>query len=90
MPIKFECSDCGTALKVKEQLIGRKIRCPHCEAVNRVPAENGGSNDGEDEVVSRLRSSSASSRSKQSQRSQPRRSRANDDGELEELPLSPR
>jgi DNA-directed RNA polymerase subunit M/transcription elongation factor TFIIS len=35
MPVKFECSDCGTALKVKEQSIGRKIRCPHCDAVKK-------------------------------------------------------
>jgi hypothetical protein len=90
MPIRFECSDCGTALKVKEQSIGRKIRCPHCDAVNRVPDENGESDDDDDDVVSRTRSSSTSSRSKQSRRSQPHRSRTNDDDGLEELPQSPR
>lgn len=85
MPISFECSDCGMALKVKEQYSGRKIKCPHCEAVIRVPAEDEESeDDGEEEVVSRTRSSSTSSRSKQSRRSPTRRSRTNDDEE--ELP----
>lgn len=88
MPISFECSDCGAALKVKEQYSGRKIRCPHCEAVIRVPAEDEGSDDDDgDEVVSRTRSSATSSRSKQSRRSQTRRSRTDDDdGFEEELP----
>ncbi len=89
MPIRIECSDCGTALKVKEQLSGRKIRCPHCDAVNQVPAENEESDD-DDDVVSRTRASSTSSRSKQSRRSQPRRSRTEDDDGLEELPQSSR
>jgi hypothetical protein len=87
MPIKFECSDCGTALKVKDQYSGKKIKCPHCDAVNHVPAESEDSDD-DDVVVSRTRSSSAS-RSKQS-RSQSRRSRTNDDDEFQELPQSSR
>lgn len=87
MPISFECSDCGTALKVKDQLSGRKIKCPHCEAVNRVPAENEESDEDEDDdFASRKRSPATSSRSKPSRRSQPRRSRADDDDESEELP----
>lgn len=91
MPISFECSDCGMALKVKEQYSGRKIKCPHCEAVIRVPAENEESDDDDgEEVVSRTRSSSASSRSKQSRRSQPRRSRSRDNDGADELPQSSR
>lgn len=86
MPIRIECSDCGTALKVKEQAAGRKIRCPHCEAVIQVPAENEESDDADDEVESRSRPSSTTSRSRSSRRSQPGRSRASDDEELEELP----
>ena len=58
MPIKFECSECSTTLKVKEQFAGRKIRCPECEAVNRVPTDQGESDD--DDVVSRTRSSASS------------------------------
>ncbi len=81
MPIKFECSDCGETLKVKEEYGGRKIKCPHCTAVIRVPADNEESD--EEEVVSRPRSSAAASRSKQSPRS---RSRTNDEEEMEELP----
>lgn len=84
MPISFDCSDCGATLKVKEQYSGRKIKCPHCEAVNRVPAESEESDD--DDEVRPTRSASTSSRSKQTRRSQPRRSRPSDDDELEELP----
>lgn len=86
MSIRFECSDCGAALKVKEQFVGRKIRCPHCATVNQVPSESEGSDDEEEHVASRAKPSS--SRSKSARGSQPRRSRANDDAELEELPQS--
>lgn len=80
MPISFECADCGTGLKVKDQLSGRKIKCPHCDAVNRVPSED--SDDDDDDVVSQPRSS----RSKQSRR----RSRSDNDDGMQELPQSSR
>jgi len=51
MPISFECSGCGATLNAKEQYSGRRIKCPHCETANRVPAENEESVD-DDEVVS--------------------------------------
>ena len=51
MPISFECSDCGTTLRVKEQYGGRRIKCPHCDAVNRVPAEEEESDDDDDGEV---------------------------------------
>ena len=36
MPIALTCS-CGRALRVKDELAGRKIRCPKCSAVVAVP-----------------------------------------------------
>lgn len=91
MPIKFECSDCGTALRVKDQFAGRKIRCPHCDTVNQVPADNEADDDDEEEeVVSRSRSSSTSSRSKPARRSPPRSRRPADDDEQEARPRSSR
>jgi hypothetical protein len=37
MPIRFRC-DCGQALGVKDELAGRRVRCPACEGVLTVPA----------------------------------------------------
>ena len=37
MPISISC-DCGRSLRVKDDLAGRKIRCPECAAVVVVPA----------------------------------------------------
>ena len=36
MPIPVSCS-CGRSLRVKDELTGRKIRCPGCKAVLAVP-----------------------------------------------------
>lgn len=69
MPISVDCSGCGATLKVKEQYRGRRIKCPHCETVDRVPAENEESAD-DDEVVKRTPSSSTSARSKQTRRNE--------------------
>lgn len=33
----FCCSACGTQLKAKEALAGRKVRCPQCQASTQVP-----------------------------------------------------
>ncbi|MFQ3592276.1 MAG: hypothetical protein SNJ82_03685 [Gemmataceae bacterium] len=37
MAISFVC-DCGKPLRVKEELAGKKVRCPACKEVARVPA----------------------------------------------------
>jgi hypothetical protein len=37
MPIPVSCG-CGRALRIKDELAGRKIRCPTCNAVLTVPA----------------------------------------------------
>jgi hypothetical protein len=46
MPISLSCA-CGRALKVKDELVGKKIRCPECKDVLTVPAKSIGA----DEVV---------------------------------------
>jgi hypothetical protein len=33
----FACSQCHTRLRVPEQLLGRKIKCPHCGAILNLP-----------------------------------------------------
>ncbi len=46
MPIQVECS-CGRALRVRDDLAGKKIRCPGCQGVMTVPAAS----DDEEEAV---------------------------------------
>jgi hypothetical protein len=36
MPIPLKC-DCGRSLRVKDDLAGRKVRCPVCKSVLTVP-----------------------------------------------------
>ena len=36
MPILVKC-ECGRSLRVKDEAAGRRIKCPDCEAVLRVP-----------------------------------------------------
>lgn len=42
MPLSFSC-DCGKQLRVKDALAGKKIACPQCRGVLRVPASAGDS-----------------------------------------------
>lgn len=37
MPIKFKCSGCSAVLQVKDELAGKKGRCPKCQSVIVVP-----------------------------------------------------
>src|SRR5206468_9602574 len=37
MPITFNC-DCGKTLRVKDELAGKRVRCPACNGVAAVPA----------------------------------------------------
>jgi hypothetical protein len=37
MSIRIECSSCGHAYQVAEQLSGKKVRCKHCKALIDVP-----------------------------------------------------
>jgi hypothetical protein len=37
MPIQFTCSQCQKTLKVRDDLAGKRIKCPQCQAVVRVP-----------------------------------------------------
>jgi len=40
MTIQFRC-DCGRQLKVKDELAGRRVKCPECSEVLTVPEEGG-------------------------------------------------
>ena len=48
MPIPLDC-DCGRSFRIKEQLAGKKVRCPDCSTVLAVPAP-----DADDEVATAL------------------------------------
>jgi hypothetical protein len=37
MPIEFACSNCGKRLRVKDAAAGKRVRCPGCETLLRVP-----------------------------------------------------
>jgi uncharacterized protein YxjI len=37
MPITLTCSSCGRSFHLKDEMAGRKVRCPGCEAVQVVP-----------------------------------------------------
>ena len=39
MPIRFHCGDCRAKIKVPEGAEGRKVKCPRCGAVHRVPEQ---------------------------------------------------
>jgi len=39
MPIRFHCDDCRAKIKVPEGAEGRKVKCPRCGAVHRVPEQ---------------------------------------------------
>jgi phage FluMu protein Com len=38
MPITFSCNSCNKKLRVKDELAGRKVKCPGCATVLQVPA----------------------------------------------------
>ena len=38
MPISFECPTCMKALKVRDELAGKNVKCPGCQKVTKVPA----------------------------------------------------
>jgi len=37
MPIEFACNSCGKRLRVKDAAAGKRVKCPGCQAVLRVP-----------------------------------------------------
>jgi len=43
MPIELTCSNCNKRLRVPDKAAGRRVRCPNCEHVVSVPADEGGS-----------------------------------------------
>ena len=41
MTIAFQCSGCGSALRVPDTMAGRRGKCPKCAAVNSIPGAGG-------------------------------------------------
>lgn len=39
MPIRFPCPQCARTLRVKDELAGKRIRCPNCSSATTVPLE---------------------------------------------------
>src|SRR4051794_35623921 len=37
--ICFACSQCQATLQVKVEMVGKRIRCPHCQHVQAVPLQ---------------------------------------------------
>ncbi len=44
MSIQVIC-ECGKSYKLKDETAGKKVRCPNCQAVIRVPADMGSAAD---------------------------------------------
>lgn len=40
MPVTVRCPGCNAAMKVKDELIGRRVKCPKCAEVISVPESN--------------------------------------------------
>jgi predicted Zn finger-like uncharacterized protein len=38
MPIQLLCPGCKSRLRIKDEFAGKKVKCPRCEALVRVPA----------------------------------------------------
>ena len=41
MPITLVCTGCGKSYQLKDELAGRKVRCPGCQSVQVVPDDSG-------------------------------------------------
>src|SRR5262249_6581835 len=41
MPVAFSCPECGKQLNVRDDLAGKRIKCPGCGAVVSVPDSDG-------------------------------------------------
>ena len=42
MSVYLQCDQCGKHLKIPEQVVGHKIKCPVCEAVFKATADSFG------------------------------------------------
>src|SRR6516162_1857998 len=38
MPIRFHCPKCDQALQLKEDMAGKRVRCPRCNEISTAPA----------------------------------------------------
>ncbi len=39
MPVQFPCQNCGKQLKLRDGLVGKHVKCPHCQTILAVPLE---------------------------------------------------
>ncbi|MBY0227774.1 MAG: DUF1559 domain-containing protein [Gemmataceae bacterium] len=37
MPIEFDCTECDRHLRVKDEMAGKRVKCPECQEVLKVP-----------------------------------------------------
>lgn len=37
MPLRLGCQNCGRLLSIKDELAGKRIKCPHCGTAQKVP-----------------------------------------------------
>lgn len=58
MSITIECPDCEQSLKFKDKYAGKKVRCPECEGVVRIP-ELEDDEESEDEPPKRRRTTAS-------------------------------
>lgn len=38
MSVELNCAGCSRLIRAPEEQVGKTVRCPHCEAINFVPA----------------------------------------------------
>src|SRR4051794_17013317 len=38
--VNFQCGHCGKLMAVTTQMLGRQVRCPHCQQVVLAPAQS--------------------------------------------------
>jgi len=54
MPEIVACPECGRKLKVPDEFLGKKVKCPQCSAMFKAEAEAGGGGGGREEREERL------------------------------------
>jgi len=51
MTIRYECTECGAGLKIKDELAGTKGKCPKCQTRFVIPAPDGAESDSKKESI---------------------------------------
>jgi hypothetical protein len=58
MPITLECGGCGQSYQLKDEMAGKKVRCPGCQTVQVVPEADGHALSGYDQGLKEADASS--------------------------------